>query len=66
MIFRMQRNSAALRTAPRPKLIGADRFVFGKNKASGILLPNAQAELENPLFLPMKIPCSAKTNSLFW
>src|SRR5262245_8144175 len=55
MIFRMQRNSTALRTVPHPKLISAGRLVLAENKASGILLPNPPSGIGG-LFLRMKFP----------
>jgi len=71
MIFRMQRNSTALRTVPRPKLISAGHLVLAENKATGILLPNPPSGIGDPLFLrmqfpvrPKRIPCSREEQGI--
>jgi hypothetical protein len=58
MISRTAKKPTALRTVLCSKLIGADRFRFGKNKASGILLPNAPSGIGESAVSSDEIPCS--------
>jgi hypothetical protein len=52
--FSNAKKPTALRTVPRPKLIGADRLVLAKTIQAVFYCQMRQAELENPPFLRMK------------
>jgi hypothetical protein len=56
--FRMQRNSTALRTVPRPKLISAGRLVLAEKKPAVFYCQIHQGELE--AVSSDEIPCSTK------